>query len=123
MAESAEAEAEEREVWRATAIAWALVLIVVVGISAAMAHSNCFEPGPPVDRPMSGTPRAGYCAALQATDPWLSLTVLPLLAYAVAVFALRGRRPFWLGLVAAAIGAAIGVLAWYGGTLEFATTF
>lgn len=115
-------EADRREQRVAAALAGFLVVAVAAGLGAVLFHGACFEPGPPVDRPMPGTPRAGFCSAAEATRPWLSMTLGPIVAYLVAVALLRRRRLFWTGLAAIAIAAAVLSIAAIADSLEFATT-
>jgi hypothetical protein len=80
--------------------------VAIVALSAAAAvHQGCFE-ATPFEPPNAGTPRAGYCDAINATHPWLSLTIVPALAMLVGGFLLR-RRAWLVYLLAALLCAAV----------------
>ena len=92
-------------------LALALLVGCVGVLCAAVVHSGCVNPGPPVNRPDPGTPRAGYCGTMD--DPTLraALVVLATVVVVVAAAVAR-RRPWWtlgvaalvtLGLIANAI--------------------
>jgi hypothetical protein len=79
-----------------------VILVALVALCCAWAvHEACFHPPPPVTRPDGGTPRGGYCDAINATRPWLSLTLGPTLV--MALIALSARRLPWLVLAVAVI--------------------
>lgn len=90
----------------AAGVASVVILVALVALCCAWAvHQACFHPPPPVTRPDGGTPRGGYCDAVNATRPWLSLTLGPTLA--MTLIALSGRRLPWLVLAMAAIICAV----------------
>jgi len=103
---------------------WALTgLVALVALATAFAvHQACFHPPVPFERPDPGTERAGYCEALQATDPWISLTVLPSLAMLAGGLLLR-RRPRVAMALAALICAALVANALVANDLDYATPF
>jgi len=79
---------------RELALVAALVCLValVAAISAYSVHVACFEPPIPYSRPAPGSPRAGYCDALQTARPWISLIVLPCLVMLAGGLLSRRRR-------------------------------
>lgn len=80
--------------------------MAIVALSAAAAvHQGCFE-ATPFEPPIPGSPRAGYCDALNASHPWLSLSIVPVLAMLGGGFPLR-RRTGWVYLLAAILCAAV----------------
>jgi hypothetical protein len=94
------------------------VAVAIVALSAAAAvHQGCFE-ATPFAPPVPGTPRAGYCDAINATHPWLSLTIVPALAMLGGGFLLR-RRVWWLYLLAALLCAAMLANALVANSLEY----
>jgi hypothetical protein len=85
------------------------VLVACIGVlCAAVVHSGCVNPGPPVSRPDPGTPRAGYCETMDDATVRAALVVLATALVAVAA-AVSRRRPWWT-LGAAAL-AAVALLA------------
>ena len=71
-----------------------LCIMLIAVICAAIVHNGCFHPGPPQSRPERGTARAGYCDAISAWKPWLSLTLAPILGMAAVGWVVR--RHSWL---------------------------
>jgi hypothetical protein len=71
-----------------------LVTVTAVALAAVVAsvslHESCFDPIAGV--PAGGTPRAGYCEAVEPTHPWLTLMVLPILAMVGVNLAFPSRR-------------------------------
>jgi 1,4-dihydroxy-2-naphthoate octaprenyltransferase len=93
----------ERQISRLVALT---VAVAIVALSAAAAvHQGCFE-ATPFEPPVAGTPRAGYCDAINAAHPWLSLTIVPVLAMLGGGYLLR-RRAWWVYLLAALLCAAV----------------
>jgi hypothetical protein len=92
--------------------------VVIVALSAAAAvHQGCFE-ATPFEPPIGGTPRAGYCDAINPTHPWLSLTIVPALAMLGGGFLLR-RRAWAVYLLAALLCAAVIANALVANKLEY----
>jgi hypothetical protein len=104
------------------AVIVAVCLVGLVALACAYSvHVACFHPPPPVVRPDPTTARAGYCDAINATRPWISLTVVPILAMAILGFALR-RWPWVIGTVAGLGCAALVANAIYANSLVSALT-
>jgi hypothetical protein len=83
------------------------VAVAIVALSAAAAvHQGCFE-ATPFEPPVAGTPRAGYCDAVNATHPWLSLTIVPVAAMLGGGYLLRRRSAWWVYLLAALLCVAV----------------
>lgn len=57
---------------------------------AALVHHGCFDISPSTPVPVPTTTRAEFCDSVDATTPWISLTVFPTLL--VAVLAWVGRK-------------------------------
>lgn len=92
--------------------------VAIVALSAAAAvHQGCFE-ATPFEPPIAGTPRAGYCDAINATHPWFSLTIVPALTMLGGGFLLR-RRAWAVYLVAAFLCAAVIANALVANKLEY----
>ncbi len=90
---------------QALRIAGLAVLVAVIALgAAAFIHEACFE-ALPFEPPGVGTPRAGYCDAINPSHPWFSLTVVPVLAMLIGGFLLRRlpRAAFVLSAVLCAI--------------------
>jgi len=115
-------DADRREQWLAAVLGGLIVVALAAGLGAVVFHKACFDPGPPVGRPVPGSQRAGFCSAVESTDPWLSLTLGPILIYLLLVAALRQRRLFWTGLAALALSVAVLSIAAIADWLEFYPT-
>jgi hypothetical protein len=102
-------------------LALALLVGCVGVLCTAVVHSGCVNPGPPVSRPVPGTPRAGYCGTMD--DPTLRAALVVL---AVALVGLAGvaarRRPIWTLLATALVILALLADAVVATSLTFATT-
>jgi hypothetical protein len=77
----------------------ALVVLAlgVVGVAVVCAwatHYSCGHPPPPVLRPDPGTPRAGFCGAVDVGVPWVAALIAGGVA-AVGLWATRGRDQRW----------------------------
>ncbi|WP_205697633.1 hypothetical protein [Conexibacter sp. SYSU D00693] len=82
--------------------------MLVVGASCAGAVRHlCLAPGPPVDRPVPGTPRAEHCEAYAGEDPWLLRIAAPAGAVLLAAAATRARKHALVWLLAVAISIAL----------------
>jgi hypothetical protein len=109
------AEVTGRQVTRLLALTAA---VAIVALSAAAAvHQGCFE-ATPFEPPLAGTPRAGYCDAINPSHPWLSLTIVPVLAMLGGGFLLRPRG-WCVYLLAAVIIAAVVANAVVANNLEY----
>jgi hypothetical protein len=102
-----------------------LTLALAVGclgvVCAAVVHSGCVDPGPPVSHPDPGTPRAGYCETTDDRGLRGSLVVLAM-GFVVLAGAIAGRRPLWTLLVAAIVSIALVANAVVATSLTFAHT-
>jgi hypothetical protein len=105
----------ERQIVRLVGLTAAVALVALS--AAAAVHQGCFE-ATPFQPPVPGTPRAGYCDAINATHPWLSLTIVPALAMIGGGLLLR-RRAWSVYLLAALLGAAVLANALIANRLEF----
>jgi hypothetical protein len=92
---------ERRAAWGLVVAATVFVALVAAATAAGVHHA-CFHPPPPVSRPDPGTPRGHYCDAINASDPWLSLTVGPMLLM-LALGSLLRRRPWWISALAVTV--------------------
>jgi hypothetical protein len=81
-----------RRDWTATIVATATVALTAT-VGAVTVHEDCFG-ATPFEPPAAGTPRAGYCDAVDPTHPWFSLLLLPVTAMLIAALLLNRRR--WL---------------------------
>jgi hypothetical protein len=103
---------------RAAAVVIAVALVAFTAVGCAwVVHVACFDTASPVGPPEVTTPRAGYCDAINATHPWLSLTVGPTLAMALIGYALR-RQPWIVLSISALMCTALVANAIYSHSLE-----
>jgi hypothetical protein len=102
-------------------LALALLVGCVGVLCAAVVHSGCVNPGPPVSRPDPGTPRAGYCETMDDATLRAALVVV---ATALVVFAgvVARRRPLWPLLATALVILALLANAVVAKSLTFAYT-
>lgn len=91
--------------------------VAIVALSAAAVHQGCSE-ATPFEPPIAGTPRAGYCDAINGAHPWLSLTIVPALAMLGGGFLVR-RRAWAVYLLAALLCAAVIANALVANNLEY----
>lgn len=107
------------------AVVLLVVAVAVVGvvawIGAASVDDACHRTGPPVMRPVPGTPRAGYCDALDSFGLVPTLILVPTALAAAAAFALRSRPRIALG-VSVAISVLVIANAIIAGSLEYSVT-
>jgi hypothetical protein len=97
-----------------------LCIVLIAVICAAGVRNGCFHPGPPQLRPERGTARAGYCDAINAWKPWLSLTLAPTLG--MVAFGWVVRRHGWLiWLVTVLIGCLVAANAIVANSLTYWT--
>jgi hypothetical protein len=69
-----------------------LATILVAGLSGVLVHHGCTHMPPPLalnSAPEPGTPRAGYCDAIDVHPPWPALALGSLLSGAVLAVARR----------------------------------
>jgi hypothetical protein len=111
---------EGRELGRIL-LACAVVAIVAVACAAAV-HNACFSPPVPFSTPDPGTPRGNYCDAVNPTQPWLSLTLLPVAVSLVVAFIFR-RHWRVLMLVTVAIAGLLVANALVANNLDYASPF
>jgi MYXO-CTERM domain-containing protein len=92
---------------RLTPLAIALLIGSIAGLSlicALAVHHTCVNPGPPVERPESGTPLADYCSSADSDHPW-PLTLLPAAVAALGIVAV-GRRKRWTAIICVGVATA-----------------
>jgi hypothetical protein len=83
-------------------VVFLLLGVATLGLlSALLVRSACLNPGPPVELPVSGTPRASYCDVVSGVQLWLLLVAAPLLACIAALAPAKGRVRWWVVIVAA----------------------
>lgn len=96
--------------------------VALVALAAAsLVRGSCLHAPPPVLVPVPGTPRAGYCAAVNGGAPWLLLVGAPAMAQALMTVALR-RWPRWCGVAAMVLVVGTLVNAGVAGSLESSVT-
>lgn len=89
-----------------SSLALATVGIAIVSLLCAwILHKECFE-ALPFQPPVSGTPRAGYCDAVNPIEPWITLTLGPTLFFAGAALFLR-KHPVVIATLWVAIAASL----------------
>src|SRR4051812_46978104 len=65
-------------------------LVAIVGFVMALGvHHGCTHAPPPVDGPVPGSPRAGYCATADTGRPWLLTLLVAGLAVTVVLASRR----------------------------------
>jgi hypothetical protein len=90
---------------------WTPAIVAIAGVAltatigAVSIHQACHE-ATPFEPPAAGTPRAGYCDAVDPTHPWFTLLVLPVAAMIVAALLLK-ERPRWIYAIAIALSLAL----------------
>lgn len=82
----------DRVPWWWSTVAQVTILSGIALLCGAPVRSRCILPPPPVDRPLPGTPFAGYCDAINGHAPWLLLVIAPVGICVVGLVLLR-RRP------------------------------
>ena len=111
----------------AARLAWSalLALALLVGcvgvLCAAVVHSGCVNPGPPVSHPDAGTPRAGYCGTMDGRTLRAAVVVLAVVLVGLTGVAAR-RRPLWPLLATALVILALLADAVVATSLTFAYT-
>lgn len=96
-------------------------IAVLSVVCAGVLHHQCFE-AMPFSPPIAGTPRAGYCDAVQPWKPWVTFTVVPTLLFVVAGFGLR-RRPIAVACIGIVIVLCLILNVVIVGQLEYAPEF
>ncbi len=82
-------------------------MVFVAWVCAVSVDRACHDSEPPVSRPVGGTPRAGYCDALDRVGLEPSLIVAPVLLVALSLVAFRKRPRVALAVVACVVAATI----------------
>lgn len=89
----------------------AVMVVLLVPAWAGVDHGCRVSPPPLSGPPDPGTPRAGYCDALDGAGRWIVLVVLPVALVAATTVAFRRRRPV-VPLVIAALVCAGAIANW-----------